>query len=132
MKNSQIFENYVEVHSNQKTSFGEELTVLENKETPIELINNNDYIDLTNNKTNPNEFDTKPGNVPQEAQRCDSRTSQRSLSPLSIGPVPCPLDPVSVETAEEDFQRLFSTIGGSCEDTALQSTQMISFRYRHT
>ena len=75
----------------------------------------------------------------RETERCDSRTSQRSLSPLSIGPVPnpvdvvsnvnavpavhvpipddsmtiCPvpnpLDTVNITTADEDFQQLYNS-----------------------
>merc|ERR1712154_413126 len=48
-----------------------------------------------------------PGEKGEEL-RCDSRTSQRSLSPLSVGPVPSPLDPSAAEEkAQETFARLY-------------------------
>ena len=80
-----------------------------------------------------NQYDRQDQFPPRiiEEQRSDSRLSQRSLSPLSVGPIPSPLDEVQVDKAEDSFEKMYKeNIEGHTEQLAdLSSKQSISFRY---
>ena len=51
----------------------------------------------------------------RQEQRSDSRQSQRSLSPLSVGPIPSPIDPVQEEKAQETFDKLYEKMKNNGE-----------------
>jgi len=51
----------------------------------------------------------------RQEQRSDSRQSQRSLSPLSVGPIPSPIDPVQEEKAQETFDKLYEKMENNGE-----------------
>lgn len=73
----------------------------------------------------------------RQEQRSDSRQSQRSLSPLSVGPIPSPIDPVQEEKAQETFDKLYEKMKNNGEvasdemkQSARHSSETISLETR--
>jgi len=74
----------------------------------------------------------------RQEHRSDSRQSQRSLSPLSVGPIPSPIDPVQEEKAQETFDKLYEKMKNNGEvavgeviQSARHSSETICFDNRN-